>query len=233
MKSEDGSVERVSKLANIFLNRIILIFLFGFFILLTIPRVTDAYVVINEISWFGSDWIELYNSGNSPVDLTGWSLWETNSGTTSASAVQSCFIDQATGASLIVPEGYLLITGFSGNVIPSYGLLNSGEQLILKDSSGIVIDMANLPATKWFAGKYTSSPTTFYSMERNLFTTTPPEGTLASSWHTSDGTVTWTTNFYGTRSAQNTPNPTPIPAAVWLFGTGLIGLVGIRRKFKK
>lgn len=29
-----------------------------------------------------------------------------------------------------------------------------------------------------------------------------------------------------------TANPVPIPAAVWLFGSGLFGLVGIRRKFQ-
>ena len=29
------------------------------------------------------------------------------------------------------------------------------------------------------------------------------------------------------------PSPVPIPAAVWLLGSGLLGLVGIRRKFKK
>lgn len=28
-------------------------------------------------------------------------------------------------------------------------------------------------------------------------------------------------------------NPVPIPAAVWLLGSGLIGMFGIRRKFKK
>ena len=28
-------------------------------------------------------------------------------------------------------------------------------------------------------------------------------------------------------------NPVPIPGAIWLLGSGLIGLVGIRRKFKK
>ena len=27
-------------------------------------------------------------------------------------------------------------------------------------------------------------------------------------------------------------NPVPIPAAVWLFGGGLVGLVGLRRRFK-
>ena len=29
------------------------------------------------------------------------------------------------------------------------------------------------------------------------------------------------------------PSPVPIPAAVWLLGSGLLGLVGIRRRFKK
>jgi len=28
----------------------------------------------------------------------------------------------------------------------------------------------------------------------------------------------------------NNPNPVPIPASVWMFGAGLIGLIGIRRK---
>jgi hypothetical protein len=27
--------------------------------------------------------------------------------------------------------------------------------------------------------------------------------------------------------------PVPIPAAVWLFGSGIIGMIGVRRKFKK
>ena len=31
----------------------------------------------------------------------------------------------------------------------------------------------------------------------------------------------------------NSPSPVPAPAAVWLFGSGLIGLIGIRRKSSK
>lgn len=32
---------------------------------------------------------------------------------------------------------------------------------------------------------------------------------------------------------RNPDNPVPIPAAVWLFGTGLLGLFGVRRKIVK
>jgi hypothetical protein len=34
-------------------------------------------------------------------------------------------------------------------------------------------------------------------------------------------------------SIENGPQPVPVPAAVWLFGSGLLGLVGIARRKKK
>jgi hypothetical protein len=34
-------------------------------------------------------------------------------------------------------------------------------------------------------------------------------------------------------SGDVTVNATPIPGAVWLFASGLVGLAGIRRKIKK
>ena len=40
-------------------------------------------------------------------------------------------------------------------------------------------------------------------------------------------------NFRIDTSIALQPNPVPIPAAVWLLGSGLLGLVGLRRKFKK
>ncbi len=43
-----------------------------------------------------------------------------------------------------------------------------------------------------------------------------------------DGGATWTPSDYSTRMSL-----VPIPGAVWLLGSGLIALVGIRRRFKK
>lgn len=34
-------------------------------------------------------------------------------------------------------------------------------------------------------------------------------------------------------AAGNGNTPVPIPAAIWLLGSGLIGLVGLRKRFKK
>ena len=43
-----------------------------------------------------------------------------------------------------------------------------------------------------------------------------------------EGTNSCAFKIIGTSSA-----PVPIPAAVWLFGSGLLGLFGVRRKMRK
>jgi hypothetical protein len=55
----------------------------------------------------------------------------------------------------------------------------------------------------------------------------------ASAAYSSYTTVNW--YFADAANAQDflTPSKVPIPAAVWLLGSGLLGLVGIRRRFTK
>ncbi|MEK7653404.1 MAG: lamin tail domain-containing protein [Patescibacteria group bacterium] len=149
-------------------------------------------VVINELMWMGSsgdsndEWIELRNMKNYDIDLSNWD------------------IDGAVSGSghLEIPEGYtikangfFLITKNSWddtaiNLIadlPSdegltnksgMSLLNTGEQLILKDNGGNVIDTAWQDGVAWPAG---SNGTVKKSMERNDI---PGDGTATSSWHT-------------------------------------------------
>jgi hypothetical protein len=42
-----------------------------------------------------------------------------------------------------------------------------------------------------------------------------------------------TSGWFGGGDENNPPNEVPVPAAVWLFGSGLLGLVGVARRSRK
>ena len=50
-------------------------------ILLTLPLISSAKVVINEVAWMGTEesysdeWIELYNNSTNTVNLEGWKIF--------------------------------------------------------------------------------------------------------------------------------------------------------------
>lgn len=114
------------------------------------PRFARADVLINEIAWLGTaesqynEWVELYNNGNEEVDLSGWSLWEQDE-----SGIQTKIISLT---KKILPQNYYLvvrITGSAGNPFSNFddegffkgnGFLNTGENVILKDSSSNEVD---------------------------------------------------------------------------------------------
>lgn len=185
-------------------------------------------VVINEIMWMGSrpetgsptasnnsdEWIELRNTTGSPIDISGWVIVNAGAG--------SSTITIAAGK-VIPANGYFLITNYATNgpnarisdvitadqISANMSLDNGGEQLVLKDLGGNVIDQTPLGA--WPAGE---NGTNRRSMERNFV---PGDGTLPSSWHTCvsettdgidgcNGTQFWdntANNNYGTPKATN------------------------------
>lgn len=122
------------------------IFILTFFFLTTLVK---ANVVINEIMYnpSGSDdkheWLEIVNTGSGSVNLTGWKLNESNTN-------HALTIKQR--SSVLNPNEYAVIaddwatflldyTNYTKILIDSsFSLLNSGETLALKDSSGAVID---------------------------------------------------------------------------------------------
>ncbi|MES2953694.1 MAG: lamin tail domain-containing protein [Patescibacteria group bacterium] len=122
--------------------------LFLLVLLLVVPHSVSAAVLFNEIAWMGSkesqfaEWIELYNSGDAEVDLSGASLFE------EGGAVSVFVLSKK-----ITPGGYLLLertTASSPDPVPGIsdesgawgggGLSNSGEYLVLKDRTGAVLD---------------------------------------------------------------------------------------------
>ncbi len=135
--------------------------LFGGFFVFTAVFSAPADIIINEIGAYPTsthEWVEIWNKGNEPVDLTGWKFWEnnTNHGL------------NATGSdSIVLPGEYAAICqnaatfiadhpAFGGSVFDSSwtSLSENGEEIGLKDSSGNFIE------------KFTYLPTTKFSLER-------------------------------------------------------------------
>ena len=106
-----------------------------------------ANVVVSEIAWMGTadsstdEWIELANTGNSAVDLSGWSLRADDGSPT------------ITLSGSIVANGYFLIERTDDNTVPNIpadlvtafgnGLGNAGETLVLRNASDVEIDRVN------------------------------------------------------------------------------------------
>jgi hypothetical protein len=112
------------------------------FIILFTPSVSFASVQISEIAWMGSydspnhEWIELHNTGSS-VSVDGWILHDANNltielaGTINAS---SRVVLERTSDASAPGSAFLIYTG---------ALSNSGATLVLRDSSGDVVDQVN------------------------------------------------------------------------------------------
>jgi len=116
-----------------------------------------ASIVINEMMvdcTFVSDdfgeWIELYNSGSSTVDLKGWQIQDSN----------SFHVIQPAGAGLPLPPGGYLVLGINGNkatngnVDVSYQydssikLSNTGDVVTLLDDKSQLVDSVTY-TTAW------------------------------------------------------------------------------------
>ncbi len=163
----------------------------------TIFAANPGDVVINEVAWAGTtassfdEWIELYNTTDQTVSLTGWRLQSADSG------------PDITLSGSIPPHDYYLIERTDDNTvldIPANwigsfgnGLSNSGEVLTLKNELNEVIDTANQNGGEWPAG---SSSPGYYSMER-----------IAQGWPDSDDN--WADNDGVTRNGSDA-NGNPI-----------------------
>lgn len=136
-------------------------------------------VVINEIGWmgtqtyYGDEWIELFNSTSEAIDLTAWTLKAVD-GTPNIAL-----------SGLVSAGSYFLLERTDDTTIPDISadqiyagaLGDDGEDLELRDPNSNLID--SIPAgAEWFAGDKNSRR----SMER---TDALSAGSDPSNWHTS------------------------------------------------
>lgn len=102
----------------------------------------------------------------------------------------------------LLPAGN--ISAFGGDVLTSDNLLTPGSTIVLTNN-GLVFKSNSNPI--WI----------------NIW------GNASDYTYFQSGPTSWYANVNG--PATLTASPVPIPAAVWLLGTGLVGLFGIRRRF--
>lgn len=108
-------------------------------------------VVINEINYKSAsdfdteDWIEIYNYGNSVVDLSGWQLHDTNE---SAKFIFPNKTILGKNEYLVLCKDTLMFASKNPSVKKrlgnfSFGLSNDNDKIFLKDAVGSIIDEVN------------------------------------------------------------------------------------------
>ena len=175
---------------------------------------------------YNHDYIELYNNSSVAIDLSGWSIqYASATGTFNSTNMHSLsgvigayshFLIQESN-----PPGTPGTTGADLPVTPNYnGQLNlsaTAGKVALVDSSTVISGTGS-------AGGYVDL--IGYGTTANFNNGKPLTAALTNTtavFQANDGTL-----------SIGTPVPhaaeTPIPAAAWLLGSGLMGLVGIRKK---
>lgn len=164
-------------------------------------------VRINEVAWMGSsananhEWIELYNAGDSPVSLTGWSLTDganLNIGLTGSIEAASYGVlertsdDSAPGVALLTYAG---------------ALVNTGATLTLRDAGGGIVDQV-AGGTDWqnIGGDNATKETAQYTAT-GWVTDSPTPGAVNGSGRvvetTTEATTTTTTTQTTSSSGSN------------------------------
>ena len=119
-------------------------------ICLLFPFVTNAQVIFTEIVYnpdgtdSGREWIEVYNSGNTDVDLSAYTLIESGSNHTIRSWNDGSTIISPGEYGILAdnPEKFLIdYQSYSKVLLDSaFSLVNSGEEIIISNASDITDD---------------------------------------------------------------------------------------------
>ncbi len=205
------------------------------------PAISYAAVVINEFDYDqpGTDdaeFIELYNSGGSSVSLDGYVIDLINGAT--GNAYRSFDL---TGF-VLSPNDYFVVCGNMTTVTNCNFDIGASTNLMQNDKEGIAL----------FNGTSLIDSVTYEGViapytEGLLGTITDPGGIAAISlsrflngidtnMNASDFALGCATPGSGNIADNGncaSISTVPVPAAVWLFGSGLVGLLGLMRRHRK
>lgn len=142
--------------------------------ILLFPNLTFAAVTLSEIAWMGStasanhEWIELHNSGPSPVDVSGWTLTDNMNltiplaGSIAAGeyvVLERTTDDSAPGTAFLIYTGALVNTGATLSLRRADGGLEDqvagGENWQLLGGDNVTKETAQYTTSGWVTGPAT------------------------------------------------------------------------------
>ena len=168
-------------------RRTILLTALSLLLLVTVPVLApynlQLTVVINEICWAGTtwdhtaEWIELFNTTDSPIDLEGWQLISSDGAPhihLQGVLLPHTDADATSGYFLLERGSDESVPGIDADIVYQGALTNLGEALALIDSGKRIIDTANVVLSNeagraWAAGSDDHGTPPFASMERVHF----------------------------------------------------------------
>ena len=95
-------------------------------------------LIINEVSVQNGGWVELKNTGSSPVSLQGWEIMNSGGSDALPDLVVQPGAYLVVAASRAARADFYLADGSIGS-----GLVSSGDMLALVDADGQVVDLLN------------------------------------------------------------------------------------------
>jgi len=199
--------------------------LLSFFCICGISQASVSDLLISEImadpvavSDSNGEWFELFNPSSETVSLDGISLHDDGSNSVLLS-----------GSGLSIASGSYFVLGRNGDSLTNGGfnadyaygsgftLGNSSDEIVLSDASG---ELLRFNYGSGFVGSGVSMELTSDTLLASNF--------AASALAYGDGDF-GTPGSAGSYAFSVEPSPVPLPGAVWLFSSGLLGLIAVQR----
>jgi len=224
---------RISGLQKLTASLRSVFFLLGLFSFST----SRAALVINEIDYDqpgtdSAEFVELFNDGSGPLALDGYHLDLINGGDGSAyNSIDLSGLNIDAGGFLVICGDSFIVANCDLGVSPATNLIQNGAPdgvALFNDT--VLLDSLSYEGT---IATYTEGSATTV-VDSNVFDMSLAR--IPDGVDTNDNLADFVSgcltpgspNLGGTGVC--TVKPVPVPPAVWLFGSGLLGLVGVARK---
>jgi hypothetical protein len=167
------------------------------------------------VSWFGA---QAYTKYLNTINYAGSNQWALPS---TGVNPQYGFNQTGTQFGQLYYNELNALAGLPGTTGSNFGILGDGTN----GTSGITGPFANAQTDYYWLGLFTPDPATyplsifFDASNGNQDINVNPNYSLSYVWAVSPNTI-----------AGFTPSAVPVPGAVWLFGSGLMSLLGFKRR---